>query len=437
MGYVLQQVLTAVCYMHAHCVCHRGLDVQKLLLLEAGEPLFNQTVVVGDFELAVQLAPEGRNKLKEDIGLFGCMYNMAPEVLRCEYTELCDLWSCGVCAYTLLCGELPFADADRETLLERYDKGVNFVSAEDVPDVAQELILALLSTENLRPTARRALMYPWLQRSHKDSASMQAESIQGKKETGMNKEKYQLKQETFQKICQFSKHDEVKKKVLQVIAHRLQDNELRELGKEFLALDSNHDGVVTIDELKHAIQNRGKHRDATDLDAILNAMDSNGNNFIEYTEFLAAAMDERRIMQEGLLWMAFRYFDSDGDGTITRQELLKTLGNDDTQRSMADADFRDLYADVSETLAKFDANRDGNIDFDEFVVMMCGMRKDKIRTVPNTLHLVAKPGRRSSILQGVCSKCKENRKLRKTPDGIMLCNECFMNVHVLSSHEAK
>ena len=50
-------------------------------------------------------------------------------------------------------------------------------------------------------------------------------------------------------------------------------------------------------------------------------MDSNGNGYIDYTEFVAGCLQSYNYLKESHLKTAFSYFDKDGSGTISLDEL--------------------------------------------------------------------------------------------------------------------
>jgi serine/threonine protein kinase len=54
---------------------------------------------------------------------FGSIAYTAPEVIRGDYNEKCDLWSIGVIIFTLMCGEPPFLGAAESKIANAILKG--------------------------------------------------------------------------------------------------------------------------------------------------------------------------------------------------------------------------------------------------------------------------------------------------------------------------
>merc|ERR1712061_145481 len=91
-------------------------------------------------------------------------------------------------------------------------------------------------------------------------------------------------------------------------------------------------------------------------------VDADGSGVIDYTEFLAASMEKKIYLQEECLWGAFRLFDKDNNGEISKEELkqmLSTYFNEEEKEKV-----------VLEILANVDTGENGTIDFNEFVAMM-------------------------------------------------------------------
>ena len=101
---IMIQLFSAVGFCHEQGVIHRDLKPENILIETQQEKLkefFHIKII--DFGTCEILQ---RNKmLKEQIGT---SFYIAPEVLNNSYNEKCDLWSCGVILYILLCGAPPF-----------------------------------------------------------------------------------------------------------------------------------------------------------------------------------------------------------------------------------------------------------------------------------------------------------------------------------------
>mmetsp|Transcript_13784 Transcript_13784/g.15446 ORF Transcript_13784/g.15446 Transcript_13784/m.15446 type:complete len:96 (+) Transcript_13784:239-526(+) len=87
----------------------------------------------------------------------------------------------------------------------------------------------------------------------------------------------------------------------------------------FLKLDKNRDGYITLKELKEGM------KDVDNIDEIaeiLKGVDVDNNGAINYTEFIAATLDQERFVNEKKrIQDAFQVFDKDGDGKIDEEEM--------------------------------------------------------------------------------------------------------------------
>ena len=107
------------------------------------------------------------------------------------------------------------------------------------------------------------------------------------------------------------------------------EDELKELRNSFMTMDNNGDGVLDFDELS---QGFGQDHNLEEIKEIFNNMDMDKNGFIEYTEFLAAMMDHRKIVNDDTrLIQAFKHLDADNSGFIEHGEIMKIVGTNNSK----------------------------------------------------------------------------------------------------------
>jgi len=339
---LMQKMLRAIFYMHELHLTHRDLKPENFLFTNK-DPIEKSTLKLIDFGLARSFKTGQMLTTKA-----GTPYYVAPQVLAGKYTEMADIWSLGVIMYVMLCGYPPFyGDTDQE-VLEKVRAGVVVFQAADWKGISEDakiLIKNLLKMNDKdRYTAEQALNHEWI------------------KNTAPTSENVSIRPGFVDKLRGFRSTNKLKKAALQAIANNLGDSQIQNLRQVFEALDENGDGLLTAAELRAGLEKSGLTEVPGDLQSILEGIDTDGSGVIDYTEFLAATIDRKSYMKEDALWAAFRVFDRDGNGSISKAELALVLG---------DENVTSMYAkDMAEIMKDVDTNGDGEIDFEEFKAMM-------------------------------------------------------------------
>ncbi|XP_042507741.1 calcium-dependent protein kinase 29-like [Macadamia integrifolia] len=332
-----RQIVTVVHVCHFMGVMHRDLKPENFLFASRDE---DSLLKATDFGLSVFIE-EG--KIYRDF--VGSAYYVAPEVLRRSYGKEIDVWSAGVILYILLSGVPPFWAETEKGIFDAILEGeLDLKSAPwpSISDSAKDLIKKMLTHDpQKRITAAQALEHPWL------------------KEDGVASDK-PIDSAVLIRMKQFRAMNKLKKIAIKVIAESLSEEDIKGLKEMFNNIDTDKSGAITYDELKIGLSRLGSKLSESELQQLMDAADVDKDGTIDYLEFITATMQRHRLEQEENLFKAFQYFDRDGSGFITRDELKHAM----TQYGMGDE------ASIDEVIDDVDTDKDGRINYEEFAAMM-------------------------------------------------------------------
>lgn len=350
---IMEQLLSAVCYLHARNIVHRDLKPENIMLEDRKEG--DWTIKIIDFGTANCYEKDNDKKMTMKVGT---PYYIAPEVLYRSYDQKCDLWSCGVILFILLSGYPPIDGENDKDIMRNVKKGVfSFDSSEweDISKEAKDLISKLLTYQPAyRISAEEALKHPWIlknckQRSHSNRNTNTTDKLP------------KISAETLKK---FTSKQKLQQASIAFLVHQMSTNEVvKNLRNIFKQLDESGDGRLSHEELEKGYKRFfSDFLSEVEFDKLIHKLDQDNSGYIEYEEFLRATMDTESMLTEKNLQMAFDFFDKDGSGKLSADEIKGVLGILNNDQESADL--------VTKIISEVDTNGDGEVSFDEFKNLM-------------------------------------------------------------------
>jgi len=331
------QMLLSLNYLHSHNIVHRDLKLENFLYDQKN----SSHLKLIDFGFSKVWEPNVKMHVS-----CGTLSYVAPEVLDKNYSSQCDLWSLGVIVFILLAGYMPFSGSEA-IQTRNISEGKYKMKPERWKNVSQEatdFVKALLQTDpKKRLTCQQALDHHWITNRHKYKSEVSPEIVDALRDFG--------KATKFKRVC------------LEMMAWSLSNEERAKVRDYFISMDTTQQGTITLGELQQVMVTKF-HISDEETQAIFKAMDTNSDEEIHYSDFLAAMVSTRIAVHDDLLKQAFKKFDIDNSGFITVENMREVLGEshegEEVESLMSEADF----------------THDGRISYAEFVAYIKGTPMD-------------------------------------------------------------
>jgi len=408
---LIRAVLRTAAQCHSRGIVFRDIKPDNFLFKTNDE---NAPLKATDFGLAGKLP---KNRDEPLVRRCGTPSYMAPEVINRKYGAEADVWSCGIVAYQLLTGRLPFRDVvnqrpnAKEVFRAILEDPLDLDTApwDVISEEAKDFVDHLLERDpKKRPTARAALLHPWLQTNDAQWKSKQRRQVSGGVALGgqvvarlqrfatqgllkrsvlrllageIGKDLNELEKEKKEKSA-IASDLKTKKKILVVngpikrsTLTGIDEKEFLELKQLFDRLDTSGDNLVELSELEVGLNKIGYDVTGKESEQLLAKLDTSGDGVVELNEFLAALVDwesvEKSESYPSWVKRAFNLLDEDNSGLLDANEVANFVVGDVADESDdEDSESVRRNALIRACIAEADGDGDGQIDVEEFASLL-------------------------------------------------------------------
>jgi len=346
---VLNQVLQGVTYLHNKYIIHCDLK-ESNVMITTDEGYADPSIVVIDFGLARNFASRA--------GSGGTPGYMPPEVWKeGPWTPKGDIFSLGVLIYQLFsCGKKCFTGWDNSTHEEAATHGEPDYSAitsawKRCTDLVQLLKAMLQKDPNQRPSACKCAEHEFfVTRVKPDPDDWYQEDT--------------IPDDIIPTLEKLSAKSRLQQAILTDIAAERNLCELHDLNATFNALDADHNGVITRDEMRAALDWK---MDPESLEKAIDCLVGPSGQ-VPYTTFMAQLLSAKAADENRLLWTEFQRLDQTSSGYLDSDQIACLLKRPALSSFLA-------CRGVSELMELMDADGDGRIVFEEFRRALAGESK--------------------------------------------------------------
>ncbi|CAK0813213.1 unnamed protein product [Prorocentrum cordatum] len=389
-----RQMLLAVAYLHAQSVVHRDLNAAADFLYERKDTDHLKLI---DFGFAKHW--DRGTRMSQACG---SVHYVAPEVLKHSYTEKADVWSLGVIVYMLLTGSPPFHGGDDEVLKKIKSGQPHFSSRfRRLSEPARSFVENMLVYDPVkRMSAHDALGHAWM-------------ACRSQKETVIDPD-------ILKSLRDYSHASSFRRCVLSMMAWSLTREDRLHLRDQFLRLDTENTGTLTHGQMKAVLQETF-HIESSEAEVLFASLDTDHDNKIAYSEFLAAGMTGHVKIQEDVLWKTFQRFaretGQDKQGVITAACLREVLGPSFDGARLSDEDIEDLIREA-------DTTGDGTVDYDEFLAYFHRAEPDDEAPMPPDLAQGRQTDQMCAVIETLISASQASHVMMEGADGQTLGTLC-------------